>query len=94
MPVNPMLCKLRLSRLVEYAKNEHLIVNTAESEVVNFNSAGEIVPFFNIGGATLFHYIITGMISTGPPEKKNYAGSEKPLPTLIKEKEPIWYLVS
>ena len=25
--------------------------------------------------------------------EKNYAGNEKPLPTLIKEKEPIWYRV-
>ena len=25
--------------------------------------------------------------------KKNYAGSEKPLPTLFKEKEPLWYRV-
>jgi hypothetical protein len=24
-------------------------------------------------------------------KKKNYAGSEKPLPTLIREKEPLWY---
>jgi hypothetical protein len=32
----------------------------------------------------------------GREEKKiriNYAGSEKPLLTLIKEKEPLWYLV-
>jgi hypothetical protein len=27
-------------------------------------------------------------------KKKNYAGSEKPLPTLIKEKEPLWYRVT
>jgi hypothetical protein len=26
-------------------------------------------------------------------EEKNYAGSEKPLPILIKEKEPLWYRV-
>jgi hypothetical protein len=26
-------------------------------------------------------------------KRKNYAGSEKPLPALIKEKEPLWYQV-
>jgi hypothetical protein len=26
-------------------------------------------------------------------KKKIYAGSEKPLPTLIKEKAPLWYRV-
>ena len=26
-------------------------------------------------------------------KRKNYAGSEKPLPTLIKEKEPLWHRV-
>jgi hypothetical protein len=26
-------------------------------------------------------------------KRKNYAGSEKQLPTLIKEKEPLWYWV-
>ena len=26
-------------------------------------------------------------------ERKIYAGSEKSLPTLIKEKEPLWYRV-
>jgi len=26
-------------------------------------------------------------------EKKNYAGGKNPLPTLIKEKEPLWYWV-
>jgi hypothetical protein len=26
-------------------------------------------------------------------KRKNYAGSEKPLPSLTKEKEPLWYRV-
>jgi hypothetical protein len=26
-------------------------------------------------------------------KEKNYAGSEIPLPTMIKEKEPLWYWV-
>jgi hypothetical protein len=29
----------------------------------------------------------------GKDKRKNYAGSEKPLPTLIKEKEPFWYCI-
>jgi hypothetical protein len=41
--------------------------------------------------------MLTGAMFTGKhtctsgkeTEKKNYAGSEKPLPTLIKEKEPL-----
>jgi hypothetical protein len=28
-----------------------------------------------------------------PQRKKNCTGSEKPLPTFIKEKEPLWYWV-
>ena len=38
-----------------YARNKHLIVNTSKSEVVYFNSAGENVPVFDVGGATLHH---------------------------------------
>jgi hypothetical protein len=29
--------------------------------------------------------------ATQKKKKKIYAGNEKPLPTLIKEKEPLWY---
>jgi hypothetical protein len=30
----------------------------------------------------------------GKKEEKNYAGSEKCLPTLIKEIEPLWYCIA
>ena len=42
-----------LSRLAVCARNKHLIVNTSKSEIVHFNSAGENVPDFDVGGATL-----------------------------------------
>ena len=38
-----------------YTKNKHLIVNTSKSEVVHFNSTGENVPVFDVGGAALHH---------------------------------------
>ena len=44
-----------LSQLAVYTRNKHLIVNTSESEVVHFNSAGETVFVFDVGGATLHH---------------------------------------
>ena len=44
-----------LSRLAVYARNKHLIINTSKSNVVHFNSAGEQVPVFDVGGATLHH---------------------------------------
>jgi len=47
--------QIMLSRLAVYARNKHLIVNTSKSEVVHFNSAGENVPVFDVGGATLHH---------------------------------------
>jgi len=48
--------QIMLSRLLAvYARNKHLIVNTSKSEVVHFNSAGENVPVFDVGGATLHH---------------------------------------
>ena len=43
------------SRLAVYARNKHLNVNTSKSEVVHFNYAGENVPVFDVGGATLHH---------------------------------------
>jgi hypothetical protein len=47
--------QIMLSRLAVYARNKHLIVNTSKSEVVHINSAGENVPVFDVGGATLHH---------------------------------------
>ena len=51
----PCDMQIMLSRLAVYARNKHLIVNTSKSEVVHFNSAGENVPVFDVGGATLHH---------------------------------------
>ena len=51
----PRDMQITLSRLTVYARNKHLIVNTSKSEVVHFNSAGENVPVFDVGGATLHH---------------------------------------
>jgi len=51
----PRDMQIMLSRLAVYVRNKHLIVNTSKSEVVHFNSAGEIVPVFDVGGATLHH---------------------------------------
>ena len=60
---------LKCFRLAVYARNKHLIVNTSKSEVVHFNSAGENVPVFDVGGATLHHKNLLGIwawFSTGP----------------------------
>ena len=51
----PRDMQIMLSRLAVYARNKHLMVNTSKSEVVHFNSAGENVPVFDVGGATLHH---------------------------------------
>ena len=51
----PRDMQIMLTRLAVYARNKHLIVNTSKSEVGHFNSAGENVPFFYVGGATLHH---------------------------------------
>ena len=61
----PRYMQIMLSRLAVYARKKHLIVNTSKFEVVHFNSAGENVPVFDVGGATLhlkdsFRYL--GMI--------------------------------
>ena len=44
-----------LSWLAVYARSKHIIVNISMSEVVHSKSAGENVPVFDNGGATL-HY--------------------------------------
>ena len=51
----PRDMQIMLSRLAVYARNKHVIVNTSKSEVVHFNSAGENIPVFDVGGATLYH---------------------------------------
>ena len=37
--------------------------------------------------------LVARYIHFGCQKRKNYGGSEKLLPTLIKEKEPLWYQV-
>jgi len=37
--------------------------------------------------------MLVGIIVTFIMGKRNYVGSEKTLPTLIKEVEPLWYWV-
>eukprot|EP00983_Pelagomonas_calceolata_P034904 1093630-Pelagomonas_calceolata.AAC.1 len=44
-----------LNRLHAYAERKHLIVNTAKSEVVHFNSSGSDLPVFRNGGVPLAH---------------------------------------
>ena len=51
----PRDMQIMLSRLAVYARNKHLIVNTSKSKAVHFNSTGENVPVFDVGGATLHH---------------------------------------
>ena len=51
----PRDMQIMLSQLAVYVRNKHLIVNNSKSEVVHFNSAGENVPVFDVGGATLHH---------------------------------------
>ena len=61
---DPRDMRIMLSWLAVYTRKKHLIVITCKSEVVHFNSAGEIVPVFDVGGATLhndyFRYL--GMV--------------------------------
>jgi len=64
----PRDMQIMLSWLAVYARNTHLVVNTSKSKVVHFNSAGENVPVFDVGGATLHHkdfFRYLGMVSTG-----------------------------
>ncbi len=50
----PDAMQTMLNRLVVYARTKHLTINTAESEVVNFNSRrGAQVPTFMLAGAAL-----------------------------------------
>ena len=44
-----------LDRLHVYAQRKHLIINTAKSEVVHFNSSGPDVPVLRIGEVPLVH---------------------------------------
>ena len=44
-----------LDRLHVYAQRKHLIINTAKSEVVHFNSSGPDVPVLRVGEVPLVH---------------------------------------
>ena len=47
---DPDALQVMLHRLYAYAQRKHLIINTAKSEVVHFNSSGTDLPIFRIGG--------------------------------------------
>jgi len=49
------------SRLAVYARNQHLIVNTSKSEVVHFNSAGEMFLFLMLAVPPFITKIILGI---------------------------------
>ena len=44
-----------LDHMHVYAQRKHLIINTAKSEVVHFNSSGPHVPVLRVGGVPLIH---------------------------------------
>eukprot|EP00983_Pelagomonas_calceolata_P018760 589342-Pelagomonas_calceolata.AAC.1 len=50
MANDPVALQTMLNRLHAYAQRKHLIVNTAKSEVVHFESSGSDLPVFRIGG--------------------------------------------
>jgi hypothetical protein len=52
---DPHALQAMLNRLHAYAQRKHLIINTAKSEVVHFNSSGSDLPVFRVGGVPLAH---------------------------------------
>eukprot|EP00983_Pelagomonas_calceolata_P078216 1154193-Pelagomonas_calceolata.AAC.2 len=44
-----------LNRLDLYAQKKHLVINTAKSEVVHFNSSESNLPVLSVGGVPLAH---------------------------------------
>jgi hypothetical protein len=52
---DPDAMQVMLNRLDWYAQRKHLIINTAKSEVVHFNSSGSNVPVFKDGRVPLVH---------------------------------------
>eukprot|EP00983_Pelagomonas_calceolata_P031154 977788-Pelagomonas_calceolata.AAC.1 len=44
MANNPVALQVMLNRLHVYAQRKHLVVNTAKSEAVHFNSSGSDLP--------------------------------------------------
>ena len=52
---DPNAMQTMLNRLDCYARRKHLIINTAKSDVVHFNSSGSNLPMFTIGGVPLPH---------------------------------------
>ena len=60
---------IMLSRLAVYARIKHLIVNTSKSEVVHFNSAGEMFLILMLAVPPFITKILLGIwawFSTGP----------------------------
>eukprot|EP00983_Pelagomonas_calceolata_P004304 140108-Pelagomonas_calceolata.AAC.1 len=58
MANDPVALQAKLNRLHVYAQRKHLIINTAKSEVVHFNSSGgsgSDLPVFCFGGVPLAH---------------------------------------
>eukprot|EP00983_Pelagomonas_calceolata_P132733 1161900-Pelagomonas_calceolata.AAC.16 len=55
MANDPVALQTMLKRLHACAQRKHLIINTAKSEMVHFNSSGSDLPVFCIGGAPLAH---------------------------------------
>eukprot|EP00983_Pelagomonas_calceolata_P012034 385984-Pelagomonas_calceolata.AAC.1 len=55
MANDPVALQTMVNRLHAYALGKHLIINTAKSEVVHFNSSGTDLPVFRIGGVPLAH---------------------------------------
>ena len=55
MANDPDALQTMLRRLNWYAQRKHLIINTAKSEVVHFNSSGSNVPVFKIERVLLAH---------------------------------------
>ena len=65
----PRDMQIMLSWLAKYARNKHLIVNTSKSEVVHFNSAGEMFLILMLAVPPFITKILLGIwawFSTGP----------------------------
>eukprot|EP00983_Pelagomonas_calceolata_P020936 657886-Pelagomonas_calceolata.AAC.1 len=55
MANDPVALQAMLKRLHVYAQRKHLVINTAKSEVVHFNSSESDLLVFRIGGVPLAH---------------------------------------
>eukprot|EP00983_Pelagomonas_calceolata_P003603 117279-Pelagomonas_calceolata.AAC.1 len=55
MANDPVALQTMLNRLHAFAQRKHLVINTAKSEVVHYNSSGSDLPVFHVGGVPLAH---------------------------------------